>query len=54
MKEINTDSITCGACMGIAIATVLSWTTWHSIWWCILHSGLGWFYVIYYAIKYLS
>ena len=40
-------------CMGISIASVLSWTTWHNIWWCILHSGLGWCYVIYYIIKYI-
>ena len=44
---------TCMACMGISIASVLSWTTWHNIWWCILHSGLGWCYVVYYIIKYI-
>lgn len=33
--------------MGIAIATVISWGLVHNIWWAILHSWLGWIYVIY-------
>lgn len=46
-------SATVGCCVGCSIATVLSWTTWHSIWWMILHANLGWLYVLYYIIKYL-
>lgn len=49
----TSNGLTVGTCMGISIASVLSWTTWHNIWWCILHSGLGWCYVIYYIIKYI-
>lgn len=49
----NKYKLTAATCVGISIASVLSWTTWHSIWWCILHSFLGWVYVIYYAINYL-
>lgn len=49
----TSNGLAVGTCMGISIASVLSWTTWHNIWWCILHSGLGWCYVIYYIIKYI-
>ena len=49
----TSNGLTVGTCMGISIASVLSWTTWHNIRWCILHSGLGWCYVIYYIIKYI-
>lgn len=49
----NDNTISLIGCLGISIATVLSWTTWHNIWWCIVHGCCGWFYVIYYAIKYL-
>lgn len=52
-KTSNGNGLAVGTCMGISIASVLSWTTWHNIWWCILHSGLGWCYVIYYIIKYI-
>ena len=51
-KTSNSLTVAVGS-MGISIASVLSWTTWHNIWWCILHSGLGWWYVIYYIIKYI-
>ena len=36
--------------LGIAIAAAISWSVNHSIGWAILHGGLGWAYVIYYAI----
>lgn len=49
----TSNGLAVGTCMGISIVSVLSWTTWHNIWWCILHSGLGWCYVIYYIIKYI-
>ena len=38
--------------VGSSIAAVISYTAWHSIPWAILHSFLGWIYVLYYAIKY--
>lgn len=49
-KRVN---ISFGGGVGVALAVVLSWTTWNSIWWAILHGCLGWIYVIYYAITYL-
>lgn len=36
--------------LGIALATVISWTAKQSIGWAILQGGLSWIYVIYYAI----
>ena len=37
---------------GSALAMIISYVTWRSIGWAILHGMLGWAYVIYYAIKY--
>jgi len=39
-----------GIGLGTVIAVVLSWTTNHSIAWCIIHGFFGWFYVIYWAL----
>lgn len=43
-----------GISFGTALAMVISFVTWKSIGWAILHGLLGWAYVIYYAIKYLK
>lgn len=45
-------SVNLMTCVGAALAVVLSYLKWQSIPWAILHGGLHWFYVIYYAIKY--
>ena len=45
-------TINSGLSMGAALAMILSFAKWHSILWAILHGFCGWFYVIYYAIKY--
>lgn len=37
---------------GSALAMVISYTTWHSVGWAILHGLLSWVYVIYFVIKY--
>ena len=37
---------------GCCLAMVISYVTWKSIGWAILHGILGWIYVIYYVIKY--
>ena len=36
-----------GIGLGGILAVVLSWITWHSIGWAIIHFWFGWFYVIY-------
>jgi len=33
--------------LGSVIAVVISWTTNHSVLWCIIHGVCGWLYVIY-------
>ncbi len=41
-----------GISFGTIAAVVLSWLKWHSVGWAIVHGLLGWFYVIYYFIRY--
>ncbi len=41
-----------GCNLGSMIAVVLSYSINQSILWAILHGIFGWFYVIYFAIKY--
>lgn len=45
-------AITQGISFGSCLAMVVSFVTWKSIPWAILHGFLGWFYVIYYFFKY--
>lgn len=35
---------------GSALAITISWSLHKSILWAMLHGGLSWFYVIYYAL----
>ena len=50
----NTSSRAAGSVIsfGTVLATVISYCTWKSIGWAILHGLLGWIYVLYYIIKY--
>ena len=41
-----------GVTLGAVLAVVISYVHWGSIPWAIFHGVLGWFYVIYHAIKY--
>ena len=41
-----------GIGFGSALAITISWSANHSILWAVLHGLFGWFYVIYYAIRY--
>lgn len=41
-----------GISFGAALAMVISYHTYSSVGWAVLHGLLGWFYVIYYLIKY--
>lgn len=47
-KEATTSTIG----MGTVFAMIVSWTTWHSFWWTIVHGFFGWVYVLYYAVVY--
>ena len=52
-KEINVRVKNDFPLIGTIAAVLLSWTTWHSIGWAILHGLLGWIYVVYYIIVYM-
>lgn len=45
-------NVTKGLSFGAALAMVISYVSWKSIGWAILHGLLNWIYVIYYIIKY--
>jgi hypothetical protein len=47
-REVVKKGISFGACL----AMVISFTTWKSVLWAIIHGLLGWIYVVYYLIKY--
>ena len=39
-----------GALIGAVLAAFLSWHTWHSLGWAVLHFLFGWLYVFYWLI----
>lgn len=41
-----------GISFGTALAMVLSYTTWKSVGWAIVHGLMSWVYVIYFVLKY--
>jgi len=41
-----------GIGLGTIIAVILSYLKWGHIGWMVLHGMFGWFYVIYYVIKF--
>ena len=41
-----------GISFGSCLAMIISFSTWHSVGWAIIHGLLSWAYVIYYVIKY--
>ena len=41
-----------GISFGSALAMVISYTTWHSVFWAIIHGLLSWIYVIYFILRY--
>ncbi len=45
-------TVKAGISFGTALAMVISYVNWHSIFWAIVHGIFSWFYVIYYIIRY--
>lgn len=43
-------SVGVGISFGSALAMVISYVNWHSVFWAILHGLLSWLYVIYFVI----
>ena len=51
-RKIVKRSVEKGISFGSALAMVISFVTWKSIGWAIVHGALGLVYVVYYFIKY--
>ncbi len=51
-KRIVRRSVEKGIGFGSALAMVISFVTWKSIGWAVIHGLMGWVYVVYYLIKY--
>ena len=41
-----------GISFGSALAMVISYTTWHSVGWAIVHGLMSWVYVVYFILRY--
>ena len=50
--EIVNKTVKTGVSFGSALAMVISYTTWKSVGWAILHGLFGWAYVIYFLLVY--
>lgn len=51
-QAIVNKTVKTGISFGSALAMVISYTTWYSVGWAILHGLLSWVYVIYFVIRY--
>jgi hypothetical protein len=49
-RQIVTTSVKAGISFGSCLAMVISYTSWKSIFWAIIHGLLSWVYVVYYVI----
>lgn len=45
-------AVSSGISFGCCLAMAVSYVTWKSIGWAILHGCFGWFYIIYFILKY--
>lgn len=51
-KNAIEKTVKTGITFGGALAMVISYTTWHSVGWAIVHGLLSWVYVIYFVLRY--
>ena len=51
-KKVVKRSVEKGVTFGSVLAMVISFATWKSVGWAIIHGLMGWFYVIYFMIRY--
>ncbi|MFV0400500.1 MAG: hypothetical protein ACK5LX_07765 [Oscillospiraceae bacterium] len=49
-RQVAGGVVKAGISFGTALAMVISYTNWHSIFWAIIHGLLSWIYVIYFVI----
>jgi hypothetical protein len=40
-----------GIVLGTVLAAIISWTSYHSVGWAILHGFLGWFFIIWWCFQ---
>lgn len=48
VRVVHRDVVKSGVGFGSALAMVISYSTWKSVLWAIIHGIFGWFYVAYY------
>ena len=51
-RSVVHKTVKSGITFGSALAMVISYTTWHSVTWAIIHGLLSWLYVIYFVLRY--
>ena len=51
-KTVINKTVKSGITFGSALAMVISYTTWNSVGWAIIHGLMSWVYVIYFVIRY--
>ncbi len=51
-KKVVKRTVEKGVTFGSVLAMVISFATWKSVGWAIIHGLMGWFYVIYFMIRY--
>lgn len=51
-RRIVHNTVKSGISFGCALAMVISYTTWKSVFWAVIHGLLSWIYVIYFIFKY--
>ena len=51
-KKVVKRSVEKGVTFGSVLAMVISFATWKSVGWAIIHGLMGWIYVIYFLIRY--
>jgi hypothetical protein len=51
-KNAKKSAVKSGITFGSCLAIVISYSTWHSIFWAILHGLFSWGYVIYFILRY--
>ncbi len=51
-KTVVEKTVKTGISFGSALAMVVSYVNWHSLFWAIIHGLMGWVYIVYYVIRY--
>ena len=50
-QTVINKTVKSGITFGSALAMVISYTTWHSVGWAILHGLMSWVYVRYVVLR---